>query len=41
MRKVEVLDVWRGVGMRKVEVIEVWRGAGKEIGVFETWMSVG
>ena len=41
MRKVEVLDVWRGVGMRKVEVIEVWRGAGKEIGVFETWRSVG
>ena len=32
MRKVKVIDVWKGVGMRKVEVIEVWRGAGKEIG---------
>ena len=32
MRKVEVIDVWRGVEMRKVEVIEVWRGVGKEIG---------
>ena len=28
MRKVEVIDVWRGVGMRKVEVFEACMGAG-------------